>query len=446
MRLNQASGMRTFTVLWFGQLISLLGTAMTRFALLIWAYQQTGAATTLALLGFFSFIPLVLLSPIAGVIVDRLNRKQIMILTDLGAGLSTVTLLLLYQTDHLQIWHLYLMQALAGAFGAFQLPAYLATTTLLVSPDNYTRINGMKSLSEAIAEVSAPFFAGFLFGLIGIHGIMAIDIGTFLVAIFSLLSLQISQPSLSSEAATDHSSFWRDLSIGFHYIFQRPGLLGLLIIFTGINFFAALAYYGVLPAMILARTNQDELALASVQSALGMGGVVGGLVISFWGGLKRRISNILGGAALSFLMGDLLFAVGRSVPVWLIAAFMSSFFIPFISASNRSIWQTKVLPELQGRVFSVQEMLRQTTIPIGYLTAGFLADQVFEPAMTQGGSLYLAFAWLVGSGPGAGMALMFACTSFLGMSISLGGYSLRSVRCLETDLPDIVTHRQTTGK
>ena len=437
--------MRTFTILWFGQLISLLGTAMTRFAILIWAYQQTGAATTLALLGFFSFIPLILLSPIAGVIVDRLNRKQIMILTDLGAGLTTVTLLLLYQANHLQIWHLYLMQVLGGAFGAFQVPAYLAATTLLVSPDNYTRINGMRSLSEAIAEVSAPFLAGFLLVLIGIRSIMAIDIVTFLVAIVILLLLQIPQPSPSSEAATAHPNFRQNLSIGFQYIFQRPGLLGLLIIFVGINFFAALAYYGVLPAMILARTNQNEIALASVQSALGMGGVVGGIVMSFWGGLKPRIHNILGGAAISFILGDLLFAIGRSVLVWLIAAFISSFFIPFISASNRSIWQTKVVPELQGRVFSVQEMLRQATIPIGYLAAGLLADRVFEPAMVQGGSLYIIFGWLVGTGPGAGMALMFACTSLLGMMISLGGYSLRSVRCMETELPDIDSQSQTVS-
>ena len=183
--------MRTFTVLWFGQLISLLGTAMTHFAPLIWAYQQTGTATTLALLGFFSFIPLILLSPIAGVIVDRLNRKQIMILTDLGAGLTTITLLLLYQANHLQIWHLYLMQAFAGAFGAFQVPAYLSATTLLVSPDNFTRINGMRSLSEAISQVSAPFLAGFLLVLMGIRGIMVIDIATFGVAIIILLLLQI---------------------------------------------------------------------------------------------------------------------------------------------------------------------------------------------------------------------------------------------------------------
>lgn len=431
--------MRTFTILWFGQLISLLGTAMTRFALIIWAYQQTEAATTIALLGFFSFVPLILLSPIAGVIVDWFNRKHILILTDLGAGLSTIALLVLYQADHLQIWHLYVVQLFAGTFSAFQMPAYIATTSLLVSPEHYTRINGMRSLSETIGEVSAPFLAGLLLVGIGIQGVMAVDVATFLVAIATLLFLKLPQPITKPEAPT-RTNFLQHLSIGFSYIFQRPGLSGLLLIFVGINFFAALSYYGVLPAMILARTHQNELALATVQSMLGVGGVIGSACMSIWGGLEPRIHNILGGAAVSFLLGDLLFAVGRSLPVWLIAAFVSSFFIPFITASNRSIWQTKVPASVQGRVFAVQEMLRQATIPLGYLAGGFLADQIFEPAMMPQGSLCPALCWLVGSGAGAGMALMFAFTSILGMSVSLCGYFMPSVRYVETLLPDFEGH------
>lgn len=432
-RLN---GMQTFTVIWFGQLVSLLGTAMTRFALLTWTYQQTSSATSLALLGFFSFSSLVLLSPIAGVLIDRMDRRWVILLADLGAGLTTIALLLLYTTDYLQIWHLYLTQALVGAFEAFQIPAYSAVTTMLVSRAQYTRINGMRSLAESVSQACAPFFAGFMLVLIGIQGIMLIDVATFLISITTLLLVRIPHLTPKPRNSLKKSSFLQELLFGFRYIFQRQGLLGLLMIFVGINLFAAITYYAILPAMILARTNQNELALAAVQSALGIGGVVGGLAMSFWGGPRRRIHSIFAGAAISFLLGDFLAAIGRSVLIWVISGFTSSFFIPFITGANRSIWQSKIPPDLQGRVFSVQEMFRQASIPVGYLLAGPLADKLFEPAMASGGNLAGIFGWLVGTGSGAGMALMFACTGVLGMGISLSGYLFRSIRCIEEDLPD----------
>jgi hypothetical protein len=202
------------------------------------------------------------------------------------------------------------------------------------------------------------------------------------------------------------------------------------------NFFATLTYFSILPALILARTGNNELALAIVQSALGIGGVAGGLMVSFWGGPKRRIHAILAGAALSFLLGDFLFAVGQSLPVWVTAAFLASFFIPFITSANGAIWQSKVAPHVQGRVFSVKGMFQQSSMPLGYLMAGPLADHVFEPAMAPGGALAGAFSWLVGTGPGAGMALMFVLTSILGMAMGLSGYLFRAVRQVEEDLPD----------
>jgi hypothetical protein len=164
--------------------------------------------------------------------------------------------------------------------------------------------------------------------------------------------------------------------------------------------------------------------------------VAGGLLLSLWGGPRRRIHGILAGAAISFLLGDFLFAVGQTVLVWWLAAFLAAFFIPFIVGANQSIWQSKVAPEVQGRVFSARGMLQPLSMPLGYLLAGPLADHLFEPAMMANGSLTGAFGWLVGSGPGAGMALMFFCTSLLGMAMSLSGYLFPAVRNIEGELPD----------
>ncbi len=427
--------MRIFTVIWFGQLVSLLGTAMTRFALLIWAYEQTGQATTLALLGFFSFGLDVLLSPIAGVLVDRWDRRLVLLFADLGAGLMTVTILILYMTDALQIWHLYVVQTLAGGFAAFQAPAYTAATTMLVPKAQYTRISGMRSLASSVSQVFAPVFAGVMLRLIDIGGVMLIDIATFLVAMSTLLIVRIPHPTSTQKDLTE-SKLWKETGFGFHYIRHRHGLLGLIFLFMGINFFAALTYFSILPAMILARSGRNELTLASVQAALGVGGVVGGLLVSIWGGPKRKIHSICAGTAISFLLGDCLLALGRNVQTWALAAFLAAFFIPFISGAHRAIWQTKVAPEVQGRVFSVKGMFELIPMPLGYLLAGPLADRWFEPAMMTGGRLEKMCGWVVGTGPGAGMALMFVCTALLGMAISLSGYLFRVLRRVENDLPD----------
>jgi MFS family permease len=435
-KIRHLNRMQTFTVMWFGQLVSMLGTAMTRFALLIWAYQQTGSATTLALLGFFSFILFVILSPIAGVLVDRWDRRRVMILTDLGAGLMTLMMLILYSTGNLEIWHIYIAEALSGAFEAFQVPAYTTSVSTLVPKERYARANGMRSLSQGISEVLAPVFAGLVLRMVDIDGVMFIDLVTFGIAMYSLLVVRIPRPAQTADGVAARGNVHHEIAFGFRYIFQRPGLLGLLFIFVGINLFAALTYYGVMPAMILARTGGDELALATVQGALGIAGIIGGVVVTVVGLPKRRIHAALGFTAVSFITGDFLFAVGRTVPAWTIAALTGAFFIPFITSGQRTIWQTKVAPDIQGRVFAVENMLRTAMLPIGYLLAGPLADRVFEPAMSIGGSLSGTLGWLVGTGPGAGMALMFVCTSIGGMLVSASGYFFRAVRCVEDDLPD----------
>ena len=357
---------------------------MTRFALLIWAYEQTGKATTLALLGFFSFGLDLLLSPIAGVWVDRWNRRLVLLFADLGAGLMTVTMLVLYMTGALQIWHLYVGQTLTGGFTAFQGPAYTAATTMLVPKSQYTRTSGMRSLASSASQVLAPVFAGVMLRLINIGGVMLVDIATFLVAMITLLIVRIPHPA-AMQADSAESQIWRKIGFGFRYIRRRHSLLGLIAIFMGINFFAALTYFSILPAMILARSGRDELTLASVQ------------------------------AALRFSLRSLY----RSSPV------------P-IAQSGRA----KVAPEVQGRVFSVKGMLELVPMPLGYLLAGPLADRWFEPAMMIGGSLERTCRWLVGTGPGAGMALMFACNAILGITMSLSGCLFRAVRRVENDLPD----------
>lgn len=427
------TGMQVFTLVWFGQFISIMGTSMTKFALMIWAYEKVGTATTTALLGFSSLLPYVILSPIAGVIVDRFDRKKIMILSDLLSGIVSIMILILFITGNLEVWHLFITEGLLGAFESFQIPAYSSAITMLIPKDKYTRASGMRSFSSYASQVFAPILGGFLVITVGIKGVLIVDIITFIIATLALIIVNIPNPEVKEEV---RGSMWEELKFGVNYLIQRKGLFQLMMIFLAMNFLATMTYFGILPAMILARTGNNKMILASVQAALGIGGVVGSLAVSFMGAPRKKVLTMLMAAASSYLLGDIFLGIGSTTVVWYVAAFLSSLVLPFVMGPQNALWQSKVEPQLQGRVFSIRGMLQTGSMPLGYLVGGFLADNFFEPAMLSGGSLNSIFGWLVGSGKGSGMALMFAINGVLGFIICVGGYFLKDVRNLEDNLQD----------
>jgi len=435
MRGSRFSGMLGFTVVWLGQVVSLLGSGMTAFALTIWAWQLTGQATALALVGFCAFFPLVALSPIAGALVDRWNRKHVMILSDLASGLATVAMFVLLKLGVLEIWHVYLAAAFSGAFQAFQFPAYSASITMMIPKTQRMRANALYGMVRSIPTIFAPMAAGALIAFIGIEGIMTIDIATFLFAIGALLIVHVPQPKREAAEDETRASLLTDSLFGFRYIFARPSLLGLLLYFLLVNFLLSFAG-GVLAPMLLARTGSSEIVLGTVQMLFGIGGLVGGVVLSVWGGPKRKMAALLGSVLISTLAGQILIGVGRGLMGWAVGAFITSSVIPIASGSSHSIWQAKVPAHLQGRVFAARIMIGQIGGAIALPLGGVLADRVFEPLMTGASPLAGALARLVGSGPGAGMGLMFVLFGLLGAAATIAAYLYRPVREIETLLPD----------
>jgi len=429
------SGMRGFTFVWFGQFTSLLGTFMTNFALTIWAWEKTGVATALALIGFSFTAPYILASPLAGALVDRWNRKLVMMLSDLAAGLSTIAVLLLFTTGRLEIWHLYITTAFAGAFQAFHFPAFSAAVTLMLPKEQYGRANGMMSLVQSASNIFAPVAAGILLPVVGLRGIMTFDVLSFVVAVGTLMLIQVPQPPTIAAGDKDKRSLLQDSLFGFRYILSRPSLLGLQLIFFVANFTFSISF-SLLAPMILSRTGNDSLVLGTIQSAFGVGGVAGGLLMSAWGGPKRRVNGLLLGLTSSALLGTLVLGLGRSAPIWIAAAFMIMFVNPITNGCSQAIWQSKVSPELQGRVFSTRALIAQASQPVALFIAGPLADRLMEPAMMPGGALAPVFGWLVGTGPGSGMALVFVFAGLIGASTSLGGFAFNAVRNVEDIIPD----------
>lgn len=428
-------GMFGFTIVWLGQVISLLGTSMTTFALTIWAYETTGSATSLALIGFFFVTPMLIFSPFAGVIVDRHDRKLMMMISDLASGLATVAVLILYSMGNLQIWQIYITAAVSGLFQSFQWPAYSAAISVMIPKEQYGRANGMISLAESGSNIFAPLLAGALLGVIGLGGILAIDIVSFVFAIGALLLVTIPNPRRTAEGLASQGSIWKEAGYGFRYILERPSLLGLQIVFLLGNFFVGVPT-AILAPLILASTANNQMIFATVSSAGAIGAVVGGLAMSAWGGPKRRVHGVLAGWAISSLLGFVLMGLGNGLVVWVAASFMGAFFIPIINGSNQAIWQAKVAQDLQGRVFSIRRLIAWFVTPAAMLIAGPLADKVFEPAMSTNSSLSDAFSSLVGMGPGAGMSLIFIFGGILGTLVGIGGYLVPVIRDAETILPD----------
>jgi MFS family permease len=427
--------MRRFTIVWLGQVASLLGTAISNFALTLWAYEVTGKATPLALVGFFFTVPMIVLSPVVGVMVDRGNRKLMMMLSDLAAAGTSLLVLLLYLSGFLKIWHLYVAATISGVFQGFQWPAYSAAITLMLPSEQYGRANGMLQLAGSGSRVFAPLAAGALLGPLGLAGLLIVDLVSAALAIGALLLVHIPEPLKTEVARRAEGSFLQEAVYGFRYIFQRPSLLGLQTVFMVGNIFAGLSFAVVAP-LILSRTGNDELVFGSVQSVGAIGGVVGGLVMSAWGGPRRRVDGVLLGWFCTCLFGQTLLGLGRAPLVWSMGMFLFSFFSPILNGSNQAIWQAKVSPDVQGRVFTTRRLIAWLVTPLSRLVAGPLVDYVLEPSMVEGGSLAATFGWLVGKGAGAGTGLLFVVTGLLGALTGLSGYLFPVVRDVETILPD----------
>jgi MFS transporter, DHA3 family, macrolide efflux protein len=431
---KRPTGMFGFTLVWVGQLVSVLSTNMTAFALTIWVFEETGSVTALGLMQVFFITPYLLITPFAGVMVDRYDRKLMMMVSDMVAGLATIAILILQSQGMLQVWQLYVAAIFQGLGNAFQWPAYSATISLMVPKEQYGRANGMMSLIDSGPGVLAPLMAGALLPLIGLVGILSLDVTTFILAVGILFFVSIPQPARTWDGAQPHDNIFREASFGFKYIFARPSLLGLQLVFFFGNLCLGIVFTLLAP-MILLRTGNNTVSLGLVQSAGAIGGVVGGIAMSLWGGFKRRVHGVLAGWMISSFFASL---IGLSVwlPVWIGAMALSSLFGPLINGSNQAIWQSKVLPDMQGRVFSARTLIAWLPNPIAPLIAGILADYVLEPAMSTPGGLPLSLGGLIPPGPGAGMGLLIFLGSLGGILAGLTGYFVAPIRNAEDILPD----------
>ncbi len=413
----------SFLWIWAGQVVSIFGSSLSGFALGVWLYQVTGSASNFALVALCTVLPQLLVSPLAGALVDRYPRRWMMVLGDSGAALCTLAMAALFFSGPalVQPWQVFLVTALSSAFGALQSPAYLALVPGMIPEAQLGRANGLIQLGQGLAEVLAPALAGLLVASIGVPGVLLIDLATFVVAV-SVLAL-VRSPETAPQAAPlmaahSHTGVIHHPSpagngaglrgllngwwAGWDALRANPGLPGLLRFQMIFSFLWSL--FGVLVSpMILGFSDAPGLGL--VLSAAGGGMLAGSLAMSAWGGPRRRLSGLLGfelASAAAFVMMGL----RPSLALVAGAAFMAHVTLAFVSSLNQSIWQSRVAPAVLGRVLALRQAAIKSATLLAYLLAGGLADRVLEPLLLPGGALASNLGAWIGVGPGRGIAAL----------------------------------------
>ncbi|MBN1518936.1 MAG: MFS transporter [Spirochaetales bacterium] len=430
------TAIRVLAAVWPTQILSTLASGMSAFALSIWMYEQTRSAASMAFIHASYITPFLLVSVVAGPLIDRWNRKLTMAMSDATAALGTAAVMVAFALGQAAPWMLCVSAALSGIGNAFQWPAFSAVIGSLVPKKQLGRANGLMALIDAGPAVLAPILAGALLPVLGITGVLILDLATFVLAAACILVSPIPSPPVTAEGtALGKKSLLADAAVGFRYIFQRPSLLGLQVLFLGANLFAGMAQILVSP-LILARNAMNPAALGTLRSATALGAFVGGLVMSAWGGPKKRVAGVASGWILYSVFGLVLFGLNLPLPAAIALSAMAMALGPVVNGSNQALWQSKVPPDLQGRVFSARRLIAWVTTPLSPLIAGFLADAVFEPAMAPGTVLGMALGPLFGTGAAGGMGVLTALCGLATLAVVGLAWSRRSVRRAEELVPD----------
>ena len=433
MRSLKLKGMPGFILLWLGQAFSLLGGSMALFAVTLWIYEKTGQATPVALLGFFNMAPMVMFGLFTGALVDRHDRRVMILMSDLASLVVNLFLIAFALSGSLAVWQLYVAAFVLGSFQTFQWPATSAAVTLMVDKKHYARAASLLEMAGMSSGILAPLLAGSLLGLIGLGGVLgATAIGSFL-AIVSVFFIEL--PPHRELPEGPRPSLLQDVKEGFAYLLRRPPLIGVQSTFLLGNFFFTLSYI-LLGPYVLARTSNNALVFASVETAGAVGGLAGSGLIALFGGPRHKVFGILAGWVGAGLAGLCVIGMGPALPFWIVGSFLGSAMGSLNYTSNQALWQSKVSPDLQGRVFAVRRLIAMGVNPLASLAAGPLADHLLEPAMRPGGALVPMLGPMFGVGPGAGMGVLFAACGLATALVGLVAWFLPVIRHADTLIPD----------
>lgn len=419
--MNTLKELRTFIILWLTQALSSLGSSMTGFALVIWLYNDSGSALTTALLTVCSYAPYVIVSIFAGAISDKWNKKAVMLVCDSFAALTTVCVLVLLKTGSLEVWHLYILNALNGLMNSVQSPASDVATTLLTPEKHYQKTSAMRYFSNSLVSILTPVLAVAIVFFAGLDAVIAFDLATFAVA-FTVLLFFIKIPEVPQNESSKETLL-RSAKSGVSYLGRNKGILCMILFLSAINFIASI-YEAALPALILSKGN--EAALGAVSSSAGIATLIGSVIATFFPKPKSRSKTICACLLVSMSTENFLLAFGNNTIAWCIGAVLGWLFIPLMSANYDVIFRSTVPKEMLGRVYSVRNTLQFFSIPVGYFLGGFLVDKVFEPFMA--GTKNALLLNIFGTEKGSGAAFLFFVIGIAGVLVCIVFSRIKALR------------------
>ena len=405
--------LKDFYILWSTQSLSQLGSAITAFALTLWLYEKTGSALNTAALRIFTYAPYVVMSIFTGALTDKFDKKKTMLVCDLLAAFTTVVVFILYKTDMLAVWHLYLINAVSGLMNTVQQPASEVAYTMVIPKEHYQRTSGLQQLSRSLVTIGNPIIAAAVYGLAGLTSAIMIDLVSFAVA-FVALACFINIPEVSEKEANEGSVLTLAKE-GLVYLKDNPMILYIILFLAGVNFIAS-AFDAVLPAYIIPSPKGGNTVYGVVTSFSGIAMLAGSLIATAMPKPKNRVKVIFGSMLFALGTENFLLAFSRSPVLWCIAEVIGWIFVPVMSTNQTVIMRNTIPERLQGRVYACRNTLQFFTIPIGLLFGGLMVDEVCEPIMKGAGS---TLQFIFGSGKGSGAALMLFILGILGTVMCL---------------------------
>ena len=411
--MRRSGELKEFYILWSTQSLSQLGSAVTAFALTLWLYEKTGSALSTAALRICTYAPYVVMSIFAGAMSDRFDKKKTMLVCDLLAALSTVAVFVLYKADMLQVWHLYMINAVSGLMNTVQQPASEVAYTMIVPKAYYQKTSGLQSLSRSLVTIGNPIIASAVYGFAGLDAAIAFDLATFAIA-FAALAFLIRIPEIPSEGEAEQGILQLARE-GLLYLKETPMILYVILFMAGVNFVAS-AFDAVLPAYIIPNPRGGNYMLGIVSSCSGIAMVIGSILATVMPRPKDRVKVIYLTMLFSLATENYLLAFSRSPVLWCAGQLLGWIFVPVMSANQNVIMRNTVPAKLLGRVYACRNTLQFFTIPIGLLFGGLMVDHVCEPLMA--GSLR-NLSIFFGEGKGSGAALMLFILGVLGTAMCL---------------------------
>ncbi|HEX6270431.1 MAG TPA: MFS transporter [Anaerolineales bacterium] len=366
---------RRFFTIWTGQAFSLFGSALVQFALIWWLTQESGSATVLALATLVGMLPQIVLGPFAGALVDRWNRRIIMMAADATIAAFTLLLAYLFATNSVQIWHVYAIMAVRALGGAFHFPAMSASTPLMVPESQLTRVNGLNQTLQGINGLIAPPIGALLISLLPTQGILLIDVGTAILAILPLFFISIPQPKRHEDLLQKQKpSLMQDIREGLRYIRSWPGLVAIIFMALFLNFLLV-PTGSLLPLLVTKHFSKGAMELGLINSVEGFGIVAGGIILSVWGGFKKKIvTSMVGIIGLGIGVMLIGFAPASLFMVAMLGSVLLGIMIPITNGPIGALLQSIIRPDMQGRVMSLLGSGATAISPLGLLIAGPLSD------------------------------------------------------------------------